>query len=203
MNCEEIKRKPYIHVGTNRITKEAFKDIKNSIIGKPYGGLWASPFISDNPRISAWIDWCLLNDFNLSRLGFGVAFTIKKEARWIFLHNDNDLEELGNEVGFVEFKCRGESFISVDFEAAAELYDVIYFSNGKKPMRMKKINSRTKVNTQKWDCESIVVTRFSAIGRQRDIGHPLSYYFRDKVAQENRHNEEIYIRKEAEKKRKK
>jgi hypothetical protein len=200
---EGLKRKPYIHTGNSEITEEEFKGIGNSILGKPYGGLWASPFIPDSPRISPWIDWCVLNDFNIENLSLGVAFTIAEGARWAFLHSDEDLEKLGEKTGFIRYTVEESSFISVNFEAAAEIYDVIYFSTGKVPKRRKKMNSKTKVSVEMWDCESIVVTNFSVIDKQIDLGHPLSYYFRDKAAQDGSCNEEIYQKKEAGRKRRK
>ena len=83
----------YIHYGSDHFDLDEFSPITN-ILGynKPSGGLWASPYNSEN----GWYDYCKSIDFNLDRIDKCFTFTLIDDAKVFTIKTEQDLRELEN-----------------------------------------------------------------------------------------------------------
>ena len=113
--------KIYIHYGSSEFVPELFKPIKNDMVStKPKGGLWASPINAKE----GWKDWCERNNFRLQLLEKSFAFSLKPEAKLLFIDDVKQLENLPkieNPAIFDNFKL----WTCLDFEKLSKEYDAI------------------------------------------------------------------------------
>ena len=155
----------YIILGMKELNKESFKPVKNGINpNKPIGGIWASPYSTNNEYVSEWHKWCssemeewLSND--------AIILKLKNDAKIYTINTQDDLIELISIVGephtkFLKFQC------IPDFENAAKLFDVLYLTeDGQYNTRMPDI--KMEYNLYGWDCESIMILNFDCISEWR------------------------------------
>lgn len=144
-----------IVLGISELSKEKFAPIKNRFMKlKPAGGLWASPYWSDNEYVSSWHEWCssempkwVSNDT--------VVLDIKDTAKVYTINSKKDLRNLIKIVGGITRKYITVDGKSINFEEASKVYDVIYLS--------KRGQERTYFELYGWDCESTLILNWECI----------------------------------------
>ena len=142
----------YIHYGASKYDPKKFKPIKNLRdccgFSKPYGGLWASPVITQ----MGWKDWNEKENFRVCDEQNSFRFKLKSGCKIAYIDSEGklntvpDLIEPGNP--------QRRKFI--DFEKALEIgFDAIEISISKCPSLYWALYG--------WDCDSIVVLNKGAI----------------------------------------
>lgn len=165
MSCVTIPNK-LITMGIKELSKDKFQEVKNKKeFVKPYGGLWSCPYTPSNKYVSAWHEWCsdempnwLSND--------SVILTLKEDARYWCIDNQDDLESLIEIVGEQESIMSKQTDFKfatyIDFEKAKELFDVIYLTaNGAIETHIP--FDRSELNLYGWDCESCLILNYDCI----------------------------------------
>ena len=116
----------YIHYGSDYFEPSEFDQIENynGIMGKPFGGLWASPV--DSPNMS-WKDFCKSNNFELSKLKHSFTFEIVDSANILLINSDKDVHFLLEDSELFSTRSLGHiSWHNLDFEKLIEYeYDGI------------------------------------------------------------------------------
>lgn len=121
-----MEKQIYVHYGSNKFdaTKVHPKNKEFPWV-KPNNALWASRIDDDD----GWKNWCEWNDFHPESLKQSFRFTLKDDARIIFLRYPNDLCRLPKRKDYPEM-ILGSTY-TIDFDAcvaqgidAIELLDV-------------------------------------------------------------------------------
>ena len=134
----------YIHYGHTKFDKRVFNKIKNvDCSTKPKGGLWASDVESEH----GWKEWCNENEFRDCDKENSFTFTLSDDAKILYIESVNDLESLPKEKD--KFGMNFSSWILLDFEKLAEIYDVVEVSISSDFDLYYKLYG--------WDCDSIVI----------------------------------------------
>ena len=136
--------KNYIHYGHTKFDKDLFTKIKNVDCNtKPRGGLWASDINSKH----GWKEWCNENEFRNCDKENSFTFTLSDDAKILYIESVNDLQSLPKVDD--KFGINFSSWILLDFEKLAEIYDAVEVS----------ISNDFDLYYQLygWDCDSIVI----------------------------------------------
>ena len=136
--------KNYIHYGHTKFDKDLFTKIKNvDCSTKPRGGLWASDIYTKY----GWKEWCNENEFRDCDKENSFTFTLSDNAKILYIESVNDLQSLPKVDD--KFGINFSSWILLDFEKLAEIYDAVEVS----------ISSDFDLYYQLygWDCDSIVI----------------------------------------------
>lgn len=95
-----MQKQKYVTIGLPEISKDIFRTVMRPLYAneiKPYGGLWASRFVSPKFCISDWHDYLLYQSDELAyikNVNIGCLFTLKENARILRIENNEQLEEV-------------------------------------------------------------------------------------------------------------
>lgn len=160
--------KQWLHIGMNFIDTKQIYPIKNEpLFPKPIGGLWASPFELGSEYYS---DWQRFRDevWGNEKKEKGVIFRFEKNARIYVIHTQQDLIQLIQKVGYGKSPLPFMTNVTIDFEKAKEVYDVIYLTKqGQIETRNPFVNR--EYNLYGWDCESALILNPEVIGNQMPV----------------------------------
>lgn len=131
--------KKYVHYGSTEFYPELVGPIRNQrMFTKPYGGFWGSPVDTDN----GWKDWCESERFRKCREEESFVFSLKPEARVLYLREPEDLKGLPTQV-----ENEMTTWTSLDFERLVEDgWDAVEVEIG--PLWWQLYG---------WDCDSILI----------------------------------------------
>lgn len=133
-----------IHYGSKEFDPDKFNPVNNHGV-KPRGGFWASPVNSKH----SWKEWCLDNQFGLSRLETSFEF--------VFDGNTFVIDCVKDCEGLPMWELM-PSYAFIDFEAMAEKYDAVYMTTyGEWDTRF------SNYHLYGWDCESVLIMNPSTI----------------------------------------
>ena len=137
--------KTYIHYGATEYNSERFRPIVNERgFPKPHGGLWASNIRSEY----GWKEWCESENFRECNEDNSFTFTLKPEARVIFVTSMAAIKELPRVQEDRIFSGFGK--ILLDFEKMVKMgIDAIEVSITDFPEAYNLFYG--------WDCDSIVI----------------------------------------------
>ena len=113
--------KIYIHYGHKHFENDKFTDIKNRVLNKPLGGLWASPVDSEY----SWKNWneeskvVKCQEFN------SFKFTLKNNSKILKIDSHKKACQLPIQKGFEEYDVASGAIAIIDFEKLAKEYDAI------------------------------------------------------------------------------
>lgn len=156
--------KELIIIGKKEISKKKFEEIENNYnFTKPYGGLWASPYMLKGEYVSAWHEHCEDSIYDLTN-EHCVIITIKQNAKWYCINSQDDLIFLINSIGGYEVKALDEEYITkcIDFEKAKKEFDIIYLTE-KGINETYEPQSHKKYNLDHWSCESCLILNYDCI----------------------------------------
>ena len=130
--------KKYIHYGTTEFYPELVGPIRNqTLLTKPYGGFWGSPVDTE----WGWKHWCESEKFRECREEESFVFSLKPEARVLYLREPEDLK------GLPVIEPEITTWTCLDFEALVRNgWDAVEVSIG-----------RLYWQLYGWDCDSILV----------------------------------------------
>ena len=134
----------YIHYGHTKFDKSMFTKIKNvDCSTKPKGGLWASDVYAKR----GWKEWCDAEEFRDCNKENSFTFTLADDANILHIDSVSDLQSLPKVDD--KFGIIFSSWILLDFEKLAEIYDAVEVS----------ISSDFDLYYQLygWDWDSIVI----------------------------------------------
>lgn len=127
-----------VHYGSEEFALSKFSPIAN-YAHKPKGGLWASPVDSKH----SWKDWCIGEQFGLSRLDISFEFIFDGNA--FVIDGIKDCEKLMMAEVMPNYRV-------IDFERMSQSYDAIYMTaRGEGDTRY------SDYHLYGWDCESVLV----------------------------------------------
>lgn len=133
--------KTYIHYGHTSFDKNLFIKITNEIpISKPRG-VWASGI---NAKYG-WKDWNESEKFAECNKENSFTFTLSDNANILYINSVKDLESLSKAQDEFSFT----SWVSLDFEKLAEIYDAIEVNISSDYDLYYKLYG--------WDCDSILI----------------------------------------------
>ena len=136
--------KNYIHYGHTKFDKSMFTKIKNvDCSTKPKGGLWASDVEAEH----GWKEWCNENEFRNCDKENSFTFTLSDDVKILYIESVNDLQSLPKVDD--KFGINFSSWILLDFEKLAEIYDAVEVSISSDFDLYYKLYG--------WDCDSIVI----------------------------------------------
>ena len=136
--------KNYIHYGHTKFDKDLFTKIKNVDCNtKPRGGLWASDINSKH----GWKEWCNENEFRDCDKENSFTFTLSDDVKILYIESVNDLQSLPKVDD--KFGINFSSWILLDFEKLAEIYDAVEVSISSDFDLYYKLYG--------WACDSIVI----------------------------------------------
>jgi hypothetical protein len=119
--------KKWIFLGNVPLLKNMFDPIKNiPLFPKPSGGLWICPYNNKRKFKSDWQKWCY--DINFRNYKSGTILTLSKNIRPYIIDSQQNLIELIDEVGSSPECDLFPYWKIIDFERAAERYDLIYLT---------------------------------------------------------------------------
>ena len=134
--------KTYIHYGHTSFDKNLFIKITNEKpMSKPRGGLWAS----DINAKYGWKDWNESAKFAECNKENSFTFTLYDNANILYINSVKDLESLSK----AQDKFSFTSWVSLDFEKLAEIYDAIEVNISSDYDLYYKLYG--------WDCDSILI----------------------------------------------
>jgi len=158
-----------IILGIKELSKDKFVPIKNrECFNKPIGGLWCCPYTPDREYISAWQEWCLGNGEEEWLSNDAVIITLKEDAMYWCIDDQEALQDIIDIVGEQEDKmfklCGMKMNTYIDFEEAKKTFDAIYLTaNGQWKTRMP--DERNWLNLYGWDCESVLLMNYEKIDK--------------------------------------
>lgn len=113
----------YLSIGTNKLNKDLFLDVRNTGTAKPLGGIWATE--QEYPTYNAWVDYLCDHPHLLFYKNYGypnlaaVYLTLQEDARICSLNTEDDI------------KCLKEKYPLndwINFEKLSKDYDGIFIN---------------------------------------------------------------------------
>lgn len=154
----------YLTLGIKDINRESWDEIKNEAFVKPFGGLWASPYIENGKFKSKWHEFCI-NILPNREYNYGVLFNLKKNAKVYTIDTYEDFSNLlkdNKQSTELDKLFNSPRFSFLDFEKLSHKYDAIFLTDkGERETR----NFRGP-NLNGWDVESLLVLNFDCIDEQ-------------------------------------
>lgn len=153
----------------NSLDKMNFTKVNNNgNLGiKGGGGLWTSTYI-DESYGSAWVQWCLSNDFQIpeDKIWQGILLTPKKNLKLYHVDSLKDMHIMFDKYGYSYLPTLKQE--AIDFEKMSQHYDGIHLTNhgevvtrhgglmfGSKDKTLKpEWKEKTMRNLYGWDSES-------------------------------------------------
>lgn len=127
-------------------------EIELSPINKIQKTLWGSPIDANY----GWKDWCESESFNTNKLLNSFQWTLKPEAKVLYIE---DLQDIFDKVPFIEAPLfKGSSWKStfVDFKKIISEYDAMEISMDNGYLGHMFVDKREECFNS-WDCDSIMV----------------------------------------------
>ena len=159
----------YITFGMLELSKDKFKEVRNrEMFCKPWGGLWSSPYISNEKYISDWHRWCINNDFRVDKLSDAVLFNIEDGANIYTIDTLEDLTYL------LEYFSQEDRFGLNNFLDSRVLdYERLHKDLGLDGIYLTK-NGEAETRWSNptlygWDVESLLIFNFDIIKDQKHI----------------------------------
>lgn len=143
----------WLTIGIEEISDILWNNPQNQHDNKPFGGLWASPYIEHGQYKSAWDKWCTYEMPNRVK-NYGVLFELKEDSKIYTIDSADDLKELLSKYENKQSLLYGTitSFAIIDFEALAKDYDGVFLTNkGQCDTRF------SQPSLYGWDVESLVL----------------------------------------------
>lgn len=154
----------YLTLGIKDINRESWDEIKNEAFVKPFGGLWASPYIENGKFKSKWHEFASYGLPN-TIYNYGVLFNLKKNAKVYIIDTYEDFSNLlkdNKQSTELDELFNSPRFSFLDFEKLAKTYDAIFLtSKGERETRYFR-----RANLYGWDVESLLVLNFDCIDEQ-------------------------------------
>lgn len=152
--------KTYIHYGNDHfdivtmksLIEDAEKNRSLQFMNKCCG-IWASPTDSN----WTWKDWCESENFHTERLETHFTFTLKPEARVLYVESSDDVEEYTKPSSFESFAFRRY----IDFDKIKKEYDALEICHDKD------YNDLHYSYFYTWDVDSILVWNPDVIEERR------------------------------------
>lgn len=157
----------YLTLGITNINKQYWQDIRNRTFVKPFGGLWASPYIEQGKYKSQWHEFTS-EEFHDKSYNYGVIFNLKHNANIYVINSYEDFSNLlkDNKLS-TEFDTlfSSDRFSFLDFEKLSHIYDAILLT------AKGEIETRycMGANLYGWDVESLLILNFDCIDEQSYI----------------------------------
>lgn len=153
--------KRHIILGKTALSKDKFSPIANhGGLLKPFGGLWASPYISHGNFLSGWHKWCVREQENWLT-NDSVILDIKDDTKFFVINSQKDLIQLFDIAGEFTNNITGLGK-SLDFEKASTIFDVIYLTD-KGQWETRLPHNKPQYSLHGWDCESMLIMNFDCI----------------------------------------
>src|SRR4051812_42207442 len=97
--------KPQLHLGTFHPLEKIKVPVRNYVQCKAIGGVYTSTFLGAKHG-SAWLQWCLCNEFNLptNNIWKGWVIDIKEDAKIYIVDSLDDMHFLYDTYGYDMFE---------------------------------------------------------------------------------------------------
>lgn len=116
--------RPQLFVGSKEPKQELMNPIQNHHV-KANGGIWTSTFINPEEG-SAWIKWCIANDFNVPDAWTGWLLYPKQDANLLVIDSLEDMHFAFDKYGY--YLVEGSKYQQIDYTKMQQDYDGIHMT---------------------------------------------------------------------------